>query len=59
MLNQGCGCLGTSGIGINNFSLLNTIVVDYRTYRFMMKKFLSKKINLGFSNIDIFRKPFQ
>ena len=47
MLNQGCGCWGTSGIGITNFYLFHTVVAYYRTYRFMMRKFLSNKFNLG------------
>ena len=41
MMNQGCGCWGTSGIGITNLYLLNNIVVDYRTSSFMMSNFSS------------------
>ena len=53
MLNQGCGCWGTSGIVITNLDLLHTVVVDYRTYSFMMKKNLSKKFNL-----DLFQDKY-
>ena len=38
ILNQGCGCWGTSGTGITNLDLLHTVVVDYRTSRFMTTK---------------------
>ena len=50
MPNQGCGCWGTSGIRITNLDILNTVVVVYRTSRFMMRKFSSNKLNL-----DIFQ----
>ena len=39
ILNQGCGCWGTSGIGITNLALLHTVVVNYRNSRFMMRNF--------------------
>ena len=42
IFNQVCQCWGTSGIGIANFSLLRTFVVDYRTSIFTVKKFSSK-----------------
>ena len=53
MLNQGCGCWCSSGIVITKFSPLHTVVVDYRTSRFMMRKFSSKK-----SNYDIFQDKY-
>ena len=46
ILNQGYGCWGISGIGITNLDLLHTIVIDYSTSSFMMRRFSSKKFNL-------------
>ena len=47
LLNQGCGCWGTSGIGITNLALLHTVVVESRNNaRFMMRSFSSNRFNL-------------
>lgn len=45
LLNQGCGCWGTSGIGITNLALLHTVVVD-TPEPIMMRNFSSNKFNL-------------
>ena len=47
IMNQGCVCWGTSGIGITNLSLSYNVVVCYRTYSLMMREFSSKNFNLG------------
>ena len=50
VLNQGCGCWGTSGIGISNLALVHTIVVDDGNIQFTMRSFSSNRFNL-----DIFQ----
>ena len=59
ILNKGYECWGTSGIKITNLDLLHTVVVDYRTSIFLMRKFLSNELIWIFSKINIFHKRFQ
>ena len=46
--------LGASVIGITNFCLFPTFVVDYRNFIFMMRKFSSDKFNLDILQDEYF-----
>ena len=47
LINQGCGCWGTTGIGISNLALMHTVVVRCRNVEFVMRNFSSNKFNLN------------